>query len=73
MSEKKEHRKERVKYGYYIDDDGLFYYSEIDGETFQCFDINGVASSTFDFGIDFELLELAYIYENDRPNDDEIY
>jgi hypothetical protein len=65
MSEKKEHLKKRVSYGYFIDEDGLYYYSEIDGETFQCFDINGVASTTFDFGIDFEFLELAYIYETD--------
>ncbi len=65
MSEKKEHLKKRVSYGYFIDEDGLYYYSEIDGETFQCFDINGVASTTFDFGIDFDLLELAYIYETD--------
>jgi hypothetical protein len=74
MSEKKEHQKTKVNYGYYIDEDGLFYYSEINGETFQCFDINGVASTTYDFGIDFELLELAYIYEKDDGyRDDELY
>ena len=74
MSERKEQQNlRRVSYGYFIDEDGLFYYSEIDGEVFQCFDINGVASTTFDFGIDYELLELAYIYENDRLDDENIH
>jgi hypothetical protein len=73
MSEKKEHQKRKVSYGYFIDEDGLYYYSEIDGEVYQCFDINGVASATYEFGIDYNVLELAYIYENDRREDEEIY
>ena len=36
----------------------------LNGETYELFDINGVASTTFDFGTDFEILELAYIYED---------
>ena len=65
MSENKLERKGKVSYGYFIDEDGLYYYSEIDGEVYQCFDINGVASTTYEFGIDYNVLELAYIYENE--------
>ena len=68
-----EKQKSQVSYGYYIDEDGLYYYSEIDGELYECFDINGVASITLDFNNDFEFLQLAYIYENDRLDDEEIY
>ena len=41
MSERKEHQKTKVNYGYYIDEDGLFYYSEIDGEVYQCLTLMG--------------------------------
>ncbi|GAG02049.1 unnamed protein product, partial [marine sediment metagenome] len=33
-----------VTFGYYIDEDGLYYYSEKDGKTDEVFSINGVAS-----------------------------
>ena len=56
-------------YGYFIDEDGLFFYSEINGDTYECFDINGVASSTFDFNTDYRILELAYIYEKNNELD----
>ena len=35
----------------------------MNGETYQCFDINGVASTTFNFETDYRILELAYIQE----------
>tara|TARA_R100001440_G_scaffold7670_1_gene14974 strand:- start:138 stop:332 length:195 start_codon:yes stop_codon:yes gene_type:complete len=64
MCAKKEHQKIKLEYGYYIDEDGLYFHSMLNGETYELFDINGVASTTFDFGTDFEILELAYIYED---------
>ena len=55
--------KSDFSYGYYIDDEGLYFYSEMNGEIYECFDINGVASTTFDFEADYRILELAYIHE----------
>ena len=35
MSENKLERKGKVSYGYFIDDEGLFYYSEMNGEIYE--------------------------------------
>jgi len=50
--------KSDFSYGYYIDDEGLYFYSEMNGEVYQCFDINGVASTTFDFDADYRIFLL---------------
>tara|TARA_R110000803_G_scaffold103566_1_gene171710 strand:- start:169 stop:390 length:222 start_codon:yes stop_codon:yes gene_type:complete len=63
MLENESQLRSDFSYGYFIDEDGLFYYSEMDGITYECFDINGVASTTFDFETDYRILELAYIHE----------
>jgi len=69
MIDESEILKSDFSYGYFIDEDGLFFYSEINGDTYECFDINGVASSTFDFNTDYRILELAYIYEKNNELD----
>ena len=63
MLDENESLKNDFSYGYYIDEEGLYLYSEMNGETYQCFDINGVASTTFNFETDYRILELAYIQE----------
>ena len=71
MSNEKELLKSDFSYGYFIDEDGLFFYSEMNGEVYQCFDINGVATTTFDFETDYRILELAYINEENGMDEDE--
>ena len=71
MLNEKELLKSDFTYGYYIDEEGLYFYSEMNGETYQCFDINGVASTTFDFQTDYRILELAYIHEDNGLDDKE--
>jgi len=71
MSNEKELLKSDFSYGYFIDEDGLFFYSEMNGEVYQCFDINGVATTTFNFETDYRILELAYIHEEDGLDDKE--
>ena len=66
MSENKLERKGKVSYGYFIDEEGLFYYSEMNGEVYEMFDINGVSSITLNDNYDFNILELAYIYNLDE-------
>lgn len=66
MSENKLERKGKVSYGYFIDEEGLFYYSEMNGEVYEIFDINGVSSMTLNDNYDFNILELAYIYNLDE-------
>ena len=66
MSENKLERNGKVSYGYFIDEEGLFYYSEMNGEVYEMFDINGVASMTLNDNYDFNILELAYIYNLDE-------
>jgi|5B_taG_2_1085324.scaffolds.fasta_scaffold00745_5 hypothetical protein len=66
MSENKLERKGKVSYGYFIDEEGLFYYSEMNGEVYEMFDINGVSSMTLNDNYDFNILELAYIYNLDE-------
>tara|TARA_R110001592_G_scaffold93993_1_gene272544 strand:+ start:1472 stop:1609 length:138 start_codon:yes stop_codon:yes gene_type:complete len=43
----------------------------MNGEIYECFDINGVASTTFDFEADYRILELAYIHEENGLDDKE--
>ena len=69
MPNERELLKSDFSYGYYIDDEGLYFYSEMNGEVYQCFDINGVASTTFDFDADYRILELAYIPEENGLDD----
>ncbi len=66
MSEKELQKKGKVSYGYYIDEEGLFYYSEMNGEVYEMFDINGVSSITLNDNYDFKILELSYIYNLDE-------
>jgi hypothetical protein len=73
MSENKLERKGKVSYGYFIDDEGLFYYSEMNGEMYEMFDINGVSSMTLNDNYDFNILELSYIYDlNELDREDEL-
>ena len=62
--------KNKITYAYYIDEDGLYFYSEKDGKEYECFDINGVASISLKFG-EVDVLQLCYI-TNDEENDDEL-
>ncbi len=66
MSENKLERKGKVSSGHFIDEEGLFYYSEMNGEVYEMFDINGVSSMTLNDNYDFNILELAYIYNLDE-------
>ena len=73
MSENKLEKKGKVSYGYFIDDEGLFYYSEMNGEMYEMFDINGVSSMTLNDNYDFNILELSYIYDlNELDREDEL-
>tara|TARA_R100001530_G_scaffold19758_1_gene16608 strand:+ start:1397 stop:1600 length:204 start_codon:yes stop_codon:yes gene_type:complete len=56
--------KNKITYGYYIDEDGLYFKSEKDGEALECFDINGVASVSLQFG-EIDILHLCYITDED--------
>ena len=69
MSPKKEKKqpKKRVKYGYYVDDYGLYFSSTIAGELYEEFDINGVCEISQSVGVD--ILHLCYIDENDKSED----
>ncbi len=57
--------QKNVKYGYFIDEDGLYFYSEKDGEQDEVFSINGVASVSLTY-TETKLLHLAYIDENEN-------
>ncbi len=61
----------KISYGYFIDEDGLYFYSEKDGKTDEVFSINGVASVSLNF-TETHLLHLAYIDENEDENNDEL-
>jgi len=56
--------QKNVKYGYFIDEDGLYFYSEKEGELNEVFSINGVASVSLNYS-ETKLLHLAYIDENE--------
>ena len=58
-------KKQQINYGYFVDEDGLYYYSEKNGMPYEVFDINGIATATLDFN-KIDLIYLAYIYENDK-------
>jgi hypothetical protein len=62
--------KNDIKYGYYIDEDGLYFKSEKNGEILECFDINGVASVSLQFG-EIDILHLCYITNEDDELDDD--
>ena len=66
MSQNELERKGKVSYGYFIDEEGLFYYSEMNGEVYEMFSINGVSSMTLNANYDFRILELSYIYNLDE-------
>ena len=58
--------KNDIKYGYYVDEDGLYFKSEQNGQILESFDINGVASVSLQFS-EIEILHLCYItYEDDE-------
>jgi hypothetical protein len=61
----------KISYGYFIDEDGLYFYSEKDGKTDEVFSINGVASVSLNYS-ETHLLHLAYIDENEDENNDEL-
>jgi len=61
----------KISYGYFIDEDGLYFYSEKDGKTDEVFSINGVASVSLNY-TETHLLHLAYIDENEDENNDEL-
>ena len=58
-----EELKKEVSYGYFVDEEGLYYYSEKDGEVEEFFSINGVATISLNYN-EIKLLHLAYIYED---------
>jgi len=62
--------KDKIIYGYYIDEDGLYFKSEKNGEILECFDINGVADISTDF-IGLNLLHLCYIPIDDDELDEQ--
>ena len=63
----------KINYGYFIDEDGLYFYSEKDGKTDEVFSINGVASVSLNF-TETHLLHLAYIDENEEDDElDELF
>ena len=41
--------KNKIVYGYYVDEDGLYFKSEQNGQILETFDINGVANVSTDF------------------------
>ena len=61
----------KINYGYFIDEDGLYFYSEKDGKTDEVFSINGVASVSLNY-TETHLLHLAYIDENQQDEDNEL-
>jgi len=71
MSQNELERKGKVSYGYFIDEEGLFYYSEMNGEVYEMFSINGVSSMTLNDNYDFKILELSYIYTDELDNREE--
>lgn len=62
--------RNKIEYGYYIDEDGLYFKSKQDGITVECFDINGVADISTDF-VGLNLLHLCYITNENDELDDE--
>ena len=71
MSRNELEKKGKVSYGYFIDEEGLFYYSEMNGELYEMFSINGVSSMTLNDNYDFKILELSYIYTDELDNREE--
>jgi|TARA_R100000081_G_scaffold74258_1_gene40747 hypothetical protein len=71
MSRNELEKKGKVSYGYFIDEEGLFYYSEMNGEVYEMFSINGVSSMTLNDNYDFKILELSYIYTDELDNREE--
>ncbi len=63
--------RNKITYGYYVDEDGLYFKSEKDGKILESFDINGVANVSTDF-VGLNLLHLCYItYEDDDELDEQ--
>lgn len=63
----------KISYGYFIDEDGLYFYSEKDGKTNEVFSINGVASVSLNYS-ETHLLHLAYIDKNEEDDElDELF
>ena len=58
----KEKLQKEVSSGYFIDEEGLYYYHEYNGEIEDFFSINGVASITHLYS-EINTLHLAYIYD----------
>ena len=71
MSQNELEKKGKVSYGYFIDEEGLFYYSEMNGEVYEMFSINGVSSMTLNDNYDFRILELSYIYTDELDDREE--
>ena len=71
MSQNELERKGKVSYGYFIDEEGLFYYSEMNGKVYEMFSINGVSSMTLNDNYDFRILELSYIYTDELDDREE--
>tara|TARA_R110002126_G_scaffold6191_3_gene32731 strand:+ start:4502 stop:4720 length:219 start_codon:yes stop_codon:yes gene_type:complete len=61
----------KISYGYFIDEEGLYFYSEKDGETDEVFSITGVASVSLNYS-QTQILHLAYIDENEEDEDNEL-
>jgi hypothetical protein len=68
----KKELKNKITYGYYVDEDGLYFYSEKDGKEHESFSINGVASISLIYS-DIEVLHLCYITNDDEDELDEMY
>jgi hypothetical protein len=62
--------RNKITYGYYVDEDGLYFKSEKDGEILESFDINGVASVSLEFG-EINILHLCYITNEDDELDEQ--
>ena len=71
MSRNELEKKGKVSYGYFIDEEGLFYYSEMNGKVYEMFSINGVSSMTLNDNYDFRILELSYIYTDELDDREE--
>lgn len=64
-------KKNKITYGYYVDEDGLYFKSEKDGKELESFNINGVASVSLQYG-DIDILQLCYIYDNENDELDDL-
>lgn len=61
---KRSRQKEKIEFGYYVDEGGLYYVSTISGVVYEEFSINGVVA--IQESPDIEILYLCYIDEDSK-------